>query len=77
MDTGGNIYTMEIGKCLSFPAPESCFLGALLWAMRLGDAQLGSGCLWPCPFRNSPEGGVFHTGGFWGASLGRELEGSE
>ena len=36
MDTGGNIYTMEIGKCLSFPAPESCFLRALLWAMRLG-----------------------------------------
>ena len=36
MDTGGNVYSMEIGKYLIFPPPESCFLRALPLAMRLG-----------------------------------------
>ena len=36
MDTGGNVYTMEIGKYLSVPPPESCFLRALLLVMCLG-----------------------------------------
>ena len=47
--------------------------GSAVWP----DARLESGCLWPCPLGNGPERGVFHPGGFWGASLGRELEEGE
>ena len=51
MDTGGNVYTMEIGKYLSVPPPESCFLRALLLAMRLRCAWVSWGPL----FFRTPE----------------------